>query len=83
VGTYRKDGQDRAPPGLWPPRMATNPVYPDRERVTGIYFPTSRSMPDIADNALAGIPAIAPDDLAQTYWNLHTRRDHAEIVLPA
>jgi len=37
----------------------------------------------IADNAPAGISAIAPDDLAQYYWNLHSRRDHAEIVLPA
>lgn len=36
----------------------------------------------IADNAPAGVPAIAPDDLALTYRNLHTRRDHAEIVLP-
>jgi NADP-dependent 3-hydroxy acid dehydrogenase YdfG len=49
----------------------------------GIHAGTVAINAMITDNAPAGIPAIAPDDLAQAYWNLHTRRDHAEIVLPA
>jgi NADP-dependent 3-hydroxy acid dehydrogenase YdfG len=49
----------------------------------GVHAATVAISAMIADSAPAGIPAIAPDDLAQTYWNLHTRRDHAEIVLPA
>jgi len=48
----------------------------------GIHAATVAINAMITENAPAGIPAIAPDDLAQTYWNLHTRRDHAEIVLP-
>jgi NADP-dependent 3-hydroxy acid dehydrogenase YdfG len=49
----------------------------------GIHAATVAVNAMIADNAPAGIPVIALDDLAQAYWNLHTRRDHAEIVLPA
>jgi NADP-dependent 3-hydroxy acid dehydrogenase YdfG len=49
----------------------------------GIHAATVAINAMIAANAPAGIPAIAPDDLAQTYWNLHARRGHAELVLPA
>jgi NADP-dependent 3-hydroxy acid dehydrogenase YdfG len=49
----------------------------------GVYAGTVAVNAMIAASAPAGIPAIAPDDLAQAYWNLHIRRDHAEIVLPA
>jgi NADP-dependent 3-hydroxy acid dehydrogenase YdfG len=49
----------------------------------GIYAGTVAVNAMIADNPPAGIPAIAPDDLAQAYWNLHARRDHAEVILPA
>ncbi len=49
----------------------------------GIHAATVAINAMITDNAPAGIPAIAPDDLAQAYWNLHARRDHPEIVLPA
>jgi hypothetical protein len=43
----RLDGQDRAPPGLQPPRVATIPVYPDRQRVSEQIIPTSRTIPYI------------------------------------
>jgi NADP-dependent 3-hydroxy acid dehydrogenase YdfG len=49
----------------------------------GIHAATVAINAMITGNPPPGIPAIAPDDLAQAYWNLHTRRDHAEIVLPA
>jgi len=49
----------------------------------GIHAATVAINAMIADNAPAGIPAIAPDDLARAYWNLHIRRDVAELVLPA
>jgi len=52
-------------------------------RDRGVHAATVAVNAMIADIAPAGIPVIAPDDLAQAYWNLHTRRDHAEIVLPA
>ncbi|MFR9780685.1 hypothetical protein ACL02O_32155 [Micromonospora sp. MS34] len=28
-----------------------------------------------------GIPYAAPDDIAQTYWHLHTTRDQAEPLV--
>lgn len=49
----------------------------------GVYAATVAINAMIADNAPAGIPAIAPDDLARSYWNLHTQRDRIETVLPA
>lgn len=36
----------------------------------------------IGDNPPEGFPAIAPDTLARHYWDLHTRRDQAELLLP-
>ncbi|MCC5577642.1 SDR family NAD(P)-dependent oxidoreductase [Microtetraspora sp. AC03309] len=47
----------------------------------GIHAATVAVNAMITDNAPEGFPAIAPDDLAQTYWDLHTRRDQAELVL--
>ncbi|GAA0997648.1 SDR family NAD(P)-dependent oxidoreductase [Acrocarpospora macrocephala] len=49
----------------------------------GIHAATVAINAMITDNAPEGIPAIAPDDLAQSYWNLHTQRDRAELALPA
>jgi NADP-dependent 3-hydroxy acid dehydrogenase YdfG len=48
----------------------------------GIHAATVAINAMITNDAPPGIPTIAPDDLARTYWNLHTRRDHTEIVLP-
>ena len=48
----------------------------------GIHAATVAVNAMITDHAPEGVPAIAPDDLAQAYWNLHTRRDRAEIVVP-
>jgi NADP-dependent 3-hydroxy acid dehydrogenase YdfG len=35
----------------------------------------------IAEQAPEGYPHRAPDDIAQTYWNLHTQRDEAEHAI--
>ncbi|WP_433519636.1 SDR family NAD(P)-dependent oxidoreductase [Nonomuraea sp. CA-143628] len=37
----------------------------------------------IGTNPPEGVPHMAPDDLAQLYWNLHIRRDQAEHVVTA
>jgi hypothetical protein len=37
----------------------------------------------IGANPPAGVPYAAPDDLAEIYWDLHTRRDQAEHVVTA
>jgi NADP-dependent 3-hydroxy acid dehydrogenase YdfG len=37
----------------------------------------------IAANAPDGVPHTAPADIAQIYWNLHTRRDQAEYLVTA
>ncbi|MEV0590569.1 hypothetical protein [Nonomuraea cavernae] len=37
----------------------------------------------IAEQAPEGYPHRAPDDIAQAYWDLHTRRDQAEHVVSA
>ncbi|MFI6456301.1 SDR family NAD(P)-dependent oxidoreductase [Streptosporangium amethystogenes] len=49
----------------------------------GVHAATVTVNAMIGDTAPEGYPAIAPDTLAQTYWDLHTRRDRAEQVLPA
>jgi NADP-dependent 3-hydroxy acid dehydrogenase YdfG len=48
----------------------------------GIHTATVAINAMITDAAPEGIPAIAPSDLAQAYWDIHTQRDHAELVLP-
>lgn len=35
------------------------------------------------DAALAGFPIIDPDDIAEEVWNLVTKRDRTEVILPA
>ena len=49
----------------------------------GIHAATVAINAMITNDAPDGIPAIAPDALAEMYWNLHTRRDSGEIVVPA
>ncbi|GAA5768161.1 hypothetical protein Aros01_04669 [Streptosporangium roseum] len=49
----------------------------------GIYAGVVAVNAMISDNAPDGYPAIAPDSLAQHYWDLHTQRGQAELVLPA
>lgn len=48
----------------------------------GIHAATVAVNAMITDHAPKGVPAIAPDELAQAYWNLHTHHDRAEIVVP-
>jgi NADP-dependent 3-hydroxy acid dehydrogenase YdfG len=49
----------------------------------GIYAANVAINVMIAANAPAGIPHAAPDDIAQVYWDLHTRRDQVEHVVTA
>ncbi|MER5323003.1 SDR family NAD(P)-dependent oxidoreductase [Streptosporangium roseum] len=49
----------------------------------GIYAGVVAVNAMISDNVPDGSPAIAPDALAQHYWDLHTRRSQTELVLPA
>ena len=49
----------------------------------GIYAASVAINVFIAANAPEGVPHAAPDDIAQVYWDLHTRRDQAEHLVTA
>ncbi|RSM97127.1 short-chain dehydrogenase [Nonomuraea sp. WAC 01424] len=49
----------------------------------GVYAGVVAVSAMIGDNPPEGYPTIAPDTLAQHYWNLHTQRDRAELTLPS
>jgi NADP-dependent 3-hydroxy acid dehydrogenase YdfG len=49
----------------------------------GIYAANVAINVMIAANAPAGVPHAAPDDIAQVYWDLHSRRDEVEHVVTA
>lgn len=62
--------------------LANTGIYAGTLSVAGMIAGSETAAMAAADERFASLPVVNPDDLADCYWEMYTKRDHVERIHP-